>query len=220
VRNQRIRAILDWVATEPSVSSNRNLLCAGHEDAQELAAVGARAFLEDPIYAWLFPIPDLSERATRLQSFFEADLRALHLPKKLTFCTPDRRAFACWDPPGDWRVSFGRQLSLLPTIVRVLGARTLPALRGLARVQAKHPSAPHYYLFLIATMPGHQGKGLGTCLLEAMTARADTERLGVYLESTNPRNEPWYRRHGFRAEPPIHMAVSCPPITPMWRAPR
>jgi ribosomal protein S18 acetylase RimI-like enzyme len=197
-----------------------DLIESGPADAPQLADVAARAFLEDPVYRWLFPAEEAAKRMSRLRRFFEADLVKLHLPKKLTFHTPERDGVACWDPPGDWRVSVGRQLALLPTILQVFGARTVAALRGLSRIQAKHPEAPHYYLFLIAVAPEHQRCGLGSSLLEPMKARADAEGVGLYLESTNPKNEPWYVRHGFAADPPLPLAQRGPPVTPMWRSPR
>jgi len=81
-----------------------------------------------------------------------------------------------------------------------------------------HPEEPHWYLPFIGVDPACQGQGVGTALLRAMLARCDAERLPAYLESTNPRNQPFYELLGFRAVGEIR-AGQCPPVVPMLRRP-
>jgi hypothetical protein len=51
-----------------------------------------------------------------------------------------------------------------------------------------------------------------------MLERADAEGLPVYLESSNPRNLTFYRRHGFEAwGEVIRMPEGGPSVQPMWR---
>ena len=55
---------------------------------------------------------------------------------------------------------------------------------------ALHPTA-------IGTDPDAQGRGVGSVLI-ASASNVQTRRVGCYLESSNPRNPTFYRRHGFR----------------------
>lgn len=82
-----------------------------------------------------------------------------------------------------------------------------------------HPSEPHWYLPLIGVDPIQQGKGYGEALMAHALTRCDRDKVPAYLESTNPRNIPLYRRHGFEVLGKIQ-AGSCPPVSPMLRWPQ
>ena len=43
-----------------------------------------------------------------------------------------------------------------------------------------------------------QGKGIGSKLISHGIDRAETLNVPCYLESSNPRNVPFYERHGFK----------------------
>jgi ribosomal protein S18 acetylase RimI-like enzyme len=61
------------------------------------------------------------------------------------------------------------------------------------------PPVPHHYLGVIGVHPGSQGRGLGLQLLQAFCEQAAADPLssGVYLETANPANVPFYQRAGF-----------------------
>lgn len=82
-----------------------------------------------------------------------------------------------------------------------------------------HPSEPHWYLPLIGVDPIQQGKGYGDALMAHALSRCDRDKVPAYLESTNPRNIPLYRRHGFEVLGTIQVG-SCPPVSPMLRWPQ
>ena len=52
------------------------------------------------------------------------------------------------------------------------------------------------YLASLATKPKHQGKGVGSMLLQWGTERADGAGLEIYLESTK-EGKPLYEKFGF-----------------------
>ena len=79
-----------------------------------------------------------------------------------------------------------------------------------------HPTEPVWYLPLIAADPAHRGRGLGTALMEAAIAVIDADGRPAYLESSNPRNIPLYRRFGFESIGEIRTKTS-PVLTPMLR---
>ena len=80
---------------------------------------------------------------------------------------------------------------------------------------------PHWYLSVLGTSsrPAEQGT-LGGKVLAPMLNRCD--RIGelAYLESTNPANVGFYRRHGFESSRRIHSWATGVLITPMAREPR
>jgi ribosomal protein S18 acetylase RimI-like enzyme len=82
-----------------------------------------------------------------------------------------------------------------------------------------HPEEPHWYLPFIGVDLASQGRGLGAALLRLPLAECDRAHLPAYLESTNPRNQPLYERHGFREVGKIS-AGDCPPVVPMLRLPK
>ncbi|HET6780548.1 MAG TPA: GNAT family N-acetyltransferase [bacterium] len=82
-----------------------------------------------------------------------------------------------------------------------------------------HPSEPHWYLPLMGVDPFHQGKGLGSALMQHALLPCDRDQKLAYLESTNPKNIPLYKRHGFELLGTIQVGTS-PPLFPMLRKPR
>ena len=89
--------------------------------------------------------------------------------------------------------------------------------RLLGAVERAHLREPHYYLFAIGTDPAQQGRGVGAALMAPMLARCDAERMPAYLESSNPANLTFYRRHGFDATGELRFGDDAV-VTPMRRA--
>ena len=89
----------------------------------------------------------------------------------------------------------------------------------LERMSGFHPREPHWYLPLIGVDPARQGERLGNQLMAHALARCDADGLPAYLESSNPRNIPFYERQGFDVLGKIQVGSS-PTIVPMLRKPR
>src|SRR5687768_5124656 len=125
-------------------------------DVDAIAAALARAFEDDPLMDYLFPLRD---RIGRLTRFFASDLRSVHLAHDEVWTTQDCAGAALWAPPGKWRRSVREALRGAPTMLRVVGARLGPALRALSTIERAHPPGPHYYLAGLGTDPARQGTG-------------------------------------------------------------
>jgi GNAT superfamily N-acetyltransferase len=82
-----------------------------------------------------------------------------------------------------------------------------------------HPHEPHWYLPLIGVDQAQQGKGHGTALLQHALIPCDRDHTLAYLESSHPKNIPFYARHGFELLGTIQVGTS-PPTFPMLRTPR
>lgn len=184
-----------------------------------MASTMARAFDADPVFTWL--IGPRHDRGARLQRIFEVFLRVeLAKPDHLVEVTGNSDGVAIWHDVDDWRTPTAHVVRNAPAIVRAFGRRSLVALRTLTMIERAHPAEPHRHLAFVAVDPSRQGGGLGGSLLSAALDRCDEEGLPAYLESSNPRNEALYVRHGFVAQGSIGLPAGAPPLTAMWRAPR
>ncbi|MFK3980251.1 GNAT family N-acetyltransferase [Micromonospora sp. NPDC050397] len=83
----------------------------------------------------------------------------------------------------------------------------------------RHPrTEAHWYLQQMVVVPEQRGRGLGAAMLRYRLARADADRVPVYLEASTPRNRALYERHGFHPlGDPIRLPEDGPAIQPMWR---
>jgi ribosomal protein S18 acetylase RimI-like enzyme len=184
----------------------------------ELPAIAitlARAFADDPVFAVLFGSAPPPERATR---FFGIIGRMQH-PHGHMYNTPGNEAAAIWAPPGAWKMPNSQIAKNVPGLVKVFGRRFIPNLGVLSLLEKNHPSELHYYLEFIGTDPAHQGKGLGTALMQPMIERCDREGVGAYLESSKESNIAFYARFGFETTKVITHKAG-PQQWLMWRDPK
>ena len=64
-----------------------------------------------------------------------------------------------------------------------------------------------------------QGRGIGGELMEHCLKIVDQDHLPAYLDSSNTRNVPFYKRHGFEVTAEAQAGAS-PRVTSMLRAAR
>lgn len=188
-------------------------------DRAEIAGTLASAFSEDPLFSWIAgPRAPLE---VRLRIFFAALAKAtLRRPDHLLFVSDDGTGAALWQPVDRWKVPPGDLIRAMPAILRAFRTR-VPAMMGaLNAIEKAHPSEPHYYLEILGTRKERQGKGVGSSVMTPMLEQCDREGLGAYLENSNPRNIPFYARHGFEVREEVSCAKDGPALTTMWREPR
>jgi len=179
------------------------------------AALGA-AFHDDPVMHWLFPRDPGNRRKAGL---FALQMKRYNVPRQAAYTTDDLAGAAMWSPPGTWRVGPVDIVRDLPTILRLIGTRFVVAMRGLALVEKRHPTAPHWYLGALGTEPAKQGRGIGGALMAPVLDVCDRRGLPAYLESSKERNLAFYRRYGFEVTDTVSLPDG-PPIWLMWREPR
>ena len=174
----------------------------------------ARAFVDDPIAAWLFARP--TGRIRDLSSFFSVQLRHGYLPRGIVKSTSDFQATAMWIS------SWARPLSTYDRMAHLripflLGDR-LRLARQLTRMLAScHPQEPHLYLGTIGTSPEVQSRGYGSMLIEAFLEDARKMNVGGYLECSSEHNVGFYRRFGFEVKREVRAPGGGPTLWLMWR---
>jgi GNAT superfamily N-acetyltransferase len=180
-----------------------------------LGATLAAAFDDDPLTTWLFP--DAVGRRRRLPRFFRSLLRAALRFDEVYTATDDRCA-AIWNPPGTFPMGWFAEARLGLVTASLVGARIARCARGLQYFASHHPKERHWYLQMLGTDPGWQGRGLGSAIIAPVLERCDREGERIYLESSKERNIPFYERHGFVVSGEIQVPGG-PLVWPMWRDP-
>jgi GNAT superfamily N-acetyltransferase len=188
-------------------------------DRQQLATALASAFSEDPLFGWMAgPKAPLE---ARMRIFFDVFLKQnLRRPEHLVFVSEDGTGGAIWQPVDGWKVPTAELLRAFPGIVRAFRGRVPAMIGALNAIERQHPKEPHYYLEVLGTQKDRQSKGVGSAVMTAMLERCDEEGLPAYLESSNPRNIPFYARHGFEVREEVTCGKGAPVATTMWREPR
>ena len=186
-------------------------------DLDALSTALAHAFHDDPIMEYLYRDP-WPQRERKMARFFHLTA-ARDLDHGEVWTTPGLEGGAIWSAPDQWRLGPRELLGMLPATVSSFGRRLPRALRTLAAIEKVHPREPHWYLAVLGTHPDHQGRGLGSSVLQPVLARCDEEGVPAYLESSKERNIPFYRRHGFQVTGEVTLPNG-PTVWPMWREPR
>lgn len=187
----------------------------------DLPAIGrtlAAAFDGDPVWSHLAsPRADWSTRAS---AWFEAEARSQLKGHGEVLVDDEVRGAAIWVQPGHWKGTLVEALSLAAPSARLFRTRLPRAMANLTLMERKHPKEPeHWYLAVLGTDPAHQGSGIGSALIRAVTDRCDDQSLGAYLESSKEQNVPYYARHGFEVRERINSGDG-PPMWLMWRDPK
>ena len=183
------------------------------DDDIHAAAILARAFRDDPIMNWLSTAPDF------LPLLFNLSVPA-YRAQGISYLGAGGEGVALWMGPGK-KAQWPSGWAVLVKFVSIAGWRALCRLTLLGnKVERAHPVTPHYYLFAIGIEPDMAGQGVGSKLIEHMLARCDREGQSVYLENSNPRNLPFYRKHGFRVLREVRPTRTSPTLWLMWREPQ
>jgi GNAT superfamily N-acetyltransferase len=180
------------------------------EDKHRLLHTLVLGFSGDPMARWATPDPAcyLSRRV----EFFDA-FGGAAFDHGTAFVADGGAAVATWLPPG---VKSDSECLMAIMIEQTPASRMEEMNELFGQMDKFHPQEPHWYLPLIAADPARQGQGLGTALMEAALTLLDEDGRMAYLESSSPRNVPFYERFGFESMGEIQTETS-PVLTPMLR---
>jgi GNAT superfamily N-acetyltransferase len=190
-------------------------------DRATLADSLASAFSEDPLFSWMAGAGPNRPLQPRVRVVFDAFVK-LELARNEHLVFTDDRGIgvAIWKAPNRWKMPPGDMVRALPAMLRAFGVKATRMIGAFNAIEKVHPNEEHYYLEALGTRQDMQSKGIGSGVLCHMLDRCDLEGLPAYLESSNPRNVPFYARHGFDVTGEISVGKGAPRVTAMWRDPR
>ena len=184
---------------------------ATRPDLAHVTGTLALAFYDDPVLMWI--VNDGSRREQLLPAFFGAVAES-YLAYDETYVVDEGVSAAVWAPPG------AQDDEDLPSVLGESVEEYAPRLfEVLGLMEAKHPVEPLYYLFLLGTRPGWQGRGLGSSLMAPVLEACDRDGAPAFLEATSERNKQLYLRYGFEVTDEIALPDE-PTMWCMWRSPR
>ncbi|OLY90668.1 GNAT family N-acetyltransferase [Cnuella takakiae] len=86
----------------------------------------------------------------------------------------------------------------LQLAVKSIGVRNIrKVLQREAYIKSQHPGEAFAYLWFIGVEPARQGQGCGSALVEALITWCARQGRNIYLETSTPRNLPFYQKMGF-----------------------
>ncbi|WP_282084438.1 GNAT family N-acetyltransferase [Streptomyces tendae] len=189
---------------------------AGEDDRDLVVRLLDEAFQDDPVSSWVFPGEEYRRRTHhRLMAAF-AD--AVFADGRIDL-TEDGAACALWLPvPADEHTA----AEDVPARIREAVDPGNERVELIARLtDGIHPTGrAHAYLWMIGVLPGRQGEGLGTALIESVLDRCDHEALPAYLEASSARGKALYERLGFEFTGRALDLPDGPRMWPMWREPQ
>ena len=186
-------------------------------DAPDLRTVCAHAYRDNPLMRWV--LPDDATRADACAAWLGPSLDHHVAAGRVDVLTVDGAvvALAAWRLP----VPVGTASPVAVTLPRPAGVlralvgepRATQVLQALGRTADLAPAAPGPYLNYLAVHPDHQGRGLGGLLLRHGLAGTSDAGGTAWLGTTDPRNLPFYERHGFATAGTVALDAPGPCLT-------
>ena len=171
-------------------------------EQNDLAAkVLTDAFMDDPMYKAIFPVPERREKA---YSAMWSGLLQYSQKYGEVYTTPEVKGVASWLSPGNTEVTFIGQIltgfALYRAIMKFSAEERTHIMHAMDFVDVEHKRLvhePHWYLWALGVSPDHQGKGIGGRLIGPVMAQADNEGVPCYLEVGTETNVAFYEKRGF-----------------------
>jgi GNAT superfamily N-acetyltransferase len=200
------------------MAQNWQILRTESDTYKEAAQLLGRAFVDEPVSIRVYRNLSPEKRLKNLVVDFIGELSVgIQHGEPVHIRQGDKIAAAALIyPPKAYPLSRLNELRLLfwtvwghsPYDIRIW-------MQWLAQAGKQHPQEPHYYLEYVGVEPGLQGRGLGSCILEHLTSKADQAQLGCYLETATRKNLSLYQRFGFQV---FHVEeIIGLPVWFMWR---
>ncbi len=168
------------------------------------------AFMADPVIRWFYSDP---WRYLRHYGGFVEAFGGQAFDEGTAWRLGEFQATAVWLSP-DSELDGDEIVSHFEATVAPEKHDDLFAVIG--QMDAGHPQDPHWYLAWLGVDGAMQGRGLGDELMTRCLEVVDKDHVPAHLDNTNPRNIPFYERHGFRVTGESQ-AGACPPLIAMLR---
>jgi ribosomal protein S18 acetylase RimI-like enzyme len=115
------------------------------------------------------------------------------------YLSKDKNACAIVLIPSKKKTSFKSIIWDLKLVFNCIGISNVSkVLKREGEIKKHHPKFPFFHLWYIGVNPEFQGLALGTEMMARIIHDAKELNLPIYLETSNPRNFPFYEKLGFR----------------------
>ena len=184
---------------------------ASNAEAGRIVSMMTLGFADDPVCRRLYPDPEqyltFFPEFVRLYGGTAFDHGSAHVI--------DGMGAALWIAPN----AHPDGAAIDDLIERSVDAAARPEIFEVSAAMSRgHPQEPLWFLPLISVDPFVRGSGLGSALIEYGLAACDRDGVPAYLDSTHPRNIPFYERFGFEMVRTIKIGEH-PAVYPMLRRP-
>jgi GNAT superfamily N-acetyltransferase len=184
------------------------------QDRAAVTAMVAKAFAEDPAWAFIF-----GDEYARLVNSFVAVLFDVRVRSHNVWVTSELDAVAMWDAPLDSQHTSAYAKGLWASYRSIAGDDAFERLAIYNDAVAAHsPAQPHWYLGVLATHPERRREGLATAVLAPVLDEADRAGIACCLETSTAENRRFYERRGFTVTADI-LVPGGPPTWWLQRAP-
>lgn len=166
------------------------------QDKAAVVALLSRAFHDNKSVNYI--IRQDSRRLLRIEALMEYAF-ALCLRYGAVIWSEQKDACALLLFPDRKKTSPPSVLLDLRLIIKSIGIQNIrKVLQREAYLKNQHPAEAFAYLWFVGVEPASQGRGTGTLLMQQVLEWCGQQGRPVYLETSNPRNLPFYQKLGFR----------------------
>ncbi len=176
-------------------------------------------FFEDPYFRWQYRDDSTYEK---LAGEWFGLITEACFSRGHTYLVDDGAAAAIFIPPD---VPLAEDADLRRTAMLLseqLGeGRAMEVLTVLGAMADHEPKdKSHFQCVYIACRSASRSCGYGAEVMRRVTQVCDSEGIGAYLVSSNPRNVTFYEREGYKVLSDVYPIDGGPLMRPMWRDPR
>lgn len=168
------------------------------------------------MFTFYFPDP---ERRDRYLPWYFRNILNCALSYGEAYTTPEITGVIFTLPPGHTKISLWEYVQngflLTPFLLGFRNyKRSMACEDFVGRTQENLlKNRAHYYLWGLAVDTRQKAKGIGTALMQPVLAKADAQKMPIYLETHDERNVKYYQRYDFDL---IHKAVIPKYDLPIW----
>lgn len=191
-------------------------------DLKRASEVLAAAFFDYPMFTFYFPDP---QRRTRYLSWYLRNVLNCALRYGEVYTTPEIAGVIFTLPPEHTQISLWEYIQngffLTPFLMGFRDyKRSMDCERFVGKTQERlMQKRRHYYLWGLAVEPSRRARGLGATLMRPVLAKADGQKVPIYLETHNEKNVRYYQRYGFDLLDTVRIPKYELPIWCMLREP-